>query len=68
MDTDEEEGQDSVKTTPDPNRQDKRKTPEVEEVDKPQPRKKEKASKEKNIDDTPGLTSEELDKALSKST
>ena len=32
METDEEEGQDSVKTTPDPNRQDKRKTPEVEEV------------------------------------
>ena len=27
-----------------------------------------KASKEKNIDDTPGLTSEELDEALSKST
>ena len=68
MGTDEEEGQDSIKTTPDPNRKDKRKTPEVEEVDKPQPRKKAKASKEKNIDDTPGLTSEELDEALSKST
>ena len=35
VDTNEEEGQDSVKTTPDPNRQDKRKTPEVEEVNKP---------------------------------
>ena len=68
MDTDEEEGQDSVKTPPDLNRQEKRKTPEVEEVNKPQPRKKVKASKENNIDDTPGLTSEELDEALLKST
>ena len=34
---------------------------------KPQPQKKVKASKENNIDDTPGLTSEELDAALSKS-
>ena len=33
--TDEDEGQDSVKTTPDPNRQDKCKTPEAEEVNKP---------------------------------
>ena len=56
-----------VKTTSDPNRQDKRKTPEVEEVNKTQPQKKAKASKDKNIDDTPGLTSEELDEALSKS-
>ena len=66
--TDEEEGQDLVKNTPDPNRQDKHKTPEVEEVNKMQPWKKVKASKDKNIDDTPGLTSEELDEALSKST
>ena len=36
-------------------------------MDKPPPRKKAKASKENNIDDTPGLTSEELDEALSKS-
>ena len=57
-----------VKTTPDPNRKDKRKIPEVEEVNKPQPRKKVKALKDKNIDDTTGLTSEELDEALSKST
>ena len=68
MDTDEGEGQDSVETTPEPNRQDKRKSPEVEQVDRPCSRKKAKASKEKNIDDPTGLTSEELEDALSKST
>ena len=64
---DEGEGQDLVKTTPGPNRKEKCKTLEVE-VDKPQSRKKAKASKDKNIDDTPGVTTEELDEALSKST
>ena len=68
MDTDADEGQDSVETTPEPNKQDKRKSPEVEEVDRPRSRKKVKASKEKNIDDPTGLTSEELEDALSKST
>ena len=37
-------------------------------MNKPQPRKKAKASNDKKIDDTTGLTSEELDEALSKST
>ena len=67
VETDEEEGQDSVKNIPDSNRQEKRKTLEVEEVNKPQHRKKTKASKDKNVDDTPGLTREELYVALSKS-
>ena len=35
---------------------------------KPQSRKKTKASKDKNIDEEPTLTTEELDKALTKST
>ena len=35
MDIDEDEGKDSVETTPEPNRKDKRKSPEVEEVDRP---------------------------------
>ena len=65
--TDEDEGQDSVKTTPNPNRPDKSKMPKVEEQSKPHARKKAKASKDKNIDDTPRLTSEDLDVALSKS-
>ena len=64
----EEEEEDSVKTTSDPNRQHKRKTPEVEEVNKPQSRKKTKVSKDKNIVEEAGLTSEELAQALSKST
>ena len=37
-------------------------------MDRTRSRKKTKASKEKNIDDTNGLTSEELEDALSKST
>ena len=68
MDTNEDEGKDSIETTPEPNRKDKHKSPEVEEVDRSQSRKKAKALKEKNIDDTTGLTSEELEDALSKST
>ena len=64
----EEEEEDSVKTASDPNRQDKRKRPEPEEVNKPQSRKKAKALKDKNIDEEPSLTSEELDQALLKST
>ena len=56
-----------VKTTSDPNRADKRKSPEAEVVTKPQSRKKTKASKDKNIDEEPSLTSENLDQALSNS-
>ena len=67
-DGNEEEEEDSVKTASDPNQQDKRKTPEPEEVHKPHPRKKMKASKDKNIVEEAGLTSEELAQALSKST
>ena len=37
-------------------------------MNKPQPRKKTKASRDKNIVEEPNLTSEELDQALSKST
>ena len=37
-------------------------------MEKSSTRKKAKASKENNIDDTPGLTIEEIDEALSKST
>ena len=37
-------------------------------MNKPPPRKKTKASKDKNIDEELSLTSEELDQALSKST
>ena len=65
---DEEEEEESVKTISDPNRPDKRKSPEVEEVTKPQPRKKTKALKRKNIVEEPSLTIEELDQALMKST
>ena len=46
----------------------KRKIPDVEEVNKPHSRNKAKASKDKNIDEIPGLTSEDLQEALSKST
>ena len=60
-DGNEEEEEDSVKTASDPNRQDKRKTPEPEEVNKPLSRKKTKALKDKNIDEEPILTSEKLD-------
>ena len=65
---DDEEGEESVKTISDPNRPDKRKSPEVEEFAKPQPRKKTKALKGKNIIEEPTLTIEELDQALTKST
>ena len=51
-----------------PNWQDKRKTPEPEEVNKPQSRKKMNASKNKNIDAEPSLTSEDFVQALSNST
>ena len=44
-----EEEEESVKTISDPNRLDKRKSPEAEEVTKPQPRKKSKESKGNNI-------------------
>ena len=63
-----EEGEESVKTISDPNRPDKCKSPEAEEVTNPQSRKKTKASKGKNIVEEPTLTSEELDQALTKST
>ena len=65
---DEEEEEESVKTISDPNCPDKQKSPEVEEVTKPQPRKKAKASKGKNIVEEPAMTMEELDRALTKST
>ena len=64
----EEEKEDSVKNASDPNRTDKRKSPEVEEVTQPQSRKKTKASKDKNIVEETDLTSEELAQALSNST
>ena len=57
-----------VKTISDPNRPDKRKSPEAEEVTKPLLRKKAKVSKGKNIVEEPALTMEELDQALTKST
>ena len=57
-----------VKIIFDPNRPDKRKSPEVEEATKPQSRKKTKASKGKNIVEDPTLTSEELNQSLTKST
>ena len=47
----EEEAEDSVRTLSDLNRSAKRKSPEVEEVTKPQSRKKTKASKDKNLDE-----------------
>ena len=62
------EGEESIKTISDPNLPDKRKSPEAEEVTKPQPRKKMKVSKGKNIVKEPVLTMEELDQALTKST
>ena len=62
-----EEEEESVKTILDPNRPDKHKSPEVEEVMKPSPRKKAKASKGKNIVEEPALMMEELDQALTKS-
>ena len=64
---DEEEADNSVKTTSEPNRKHKRKTPKAEEVNKPQSRKKTKSSKDKNIVEEAGLTSEDLAQALSKS-
>ena len=67
-DGNDEEEEDSVKTISDPNRPDKHKTLEPEEVNKPQSRKKTKASKDKNIDKEPILTSEELDQDLLNST
>ena len=67
-DGDEEEEEESVKTISDPNFLDKQKSPEAEEVTKPQYRKKTKASKGKNIDEEPALMAEELDQALMKST
>ena len=63
-----EEEEESVNTISDPNRPDKRKSPKVEEVTKPQPKKKTKASKGKNIIEEPALTIDELDQALTKST
>ena len=62
------EGEESIKTIFDPNRPDKRKSPEAEEVTKPQSRKKTKASKGNNIVEYPTLKSEDLDQALTKST
>ena len=55
-----------VKTISDPNRPDKRKSPEAKEVTKLQSQKKMKALKDNNIDEEPTLTSEELNQALSK--
>ena len=63
-----EEEEELVKTISNPNRPDKRKSPEAEEVMKPLSRKKAKASKGKNIVEEPALTMEELDQALTKST
>ena len=63
-----EEEEESVKTISYPNHPDKRKSPEAEEVTKPQPRKKAKELKGKNIVEEPTLTVEELDQALMKST
>ena len=65
---DEGEEEESVKNISEPNRPDKRKSPEAEEVTKLQSQKKMKVSKDKNIDEEPTLTSEELNQALSKST
>ena len=57
-----------VKTISDLDRLVKRKITEAKEVTKLQSHKKTKASKDKNIDEEPTLTSEELHQALSKST
>ena len=67
-DEDEDEEEDSVKTVSDPDRLDKRQSPEAEEVTKPQSRKKAKASKGTNVVEEPAMTMEELDQDLTKST
>ena len=56
-----EEEEESVKTISDPNRPDKHKSPDMQEVTKPSLRKKAKASKGKNIVEEPSVTVEELD-------
>ena len=56
-----EEEEESVKTISDPNRPDKRKSPEAEEVTMPQFKKKAKVSKGKNIVQEPTVMMEELD-------
>ena len=57
-----------MKTISDPNRPDKCKSPEVEEVTKPSTRKKAKASKGKNIIEEIALMIKELDQELTKYT
>ena len=64
----EEEDEESVNTVSNLNRSTKRKSSEVEEVTKPQSRKKTKASKDKNLDEGVTVTLEELEQALDKST
>ena len=59
------QGSDSVEVIPDPL---KRKATEEEEVSKPSPRKKTKASNGKDVIEDPFLTTEELDEALTCST
>ena len=67
-DGDEDEEEYSLKTVSDPNRLDKHKSPEAEEVTKPRSIKKAKASKGTNIVEESVVTIEELDQALTKST
>ena len=62
-DGDEDKQEDLVKIVSDPNRPDKRKSPEAEEVTKPQSRKKAKASKGTNIIEELAVTIEELDQS-----
>ena len=64
----EEEDEESVNNLSDLNRSAKRKSPEVEEVTKPQSRKKTKALEDKNLDEGVTVMLEELEQALDKST
>ena len=63
-----EQDEESIKTISDPNPSTKCKSPEVAEVNKPQSRKKSKASKDKNIEEEATITMDELEQALENST
>ena len=56
-----------VKTISDPNPPTKRKSPEVAEVTKPQSRKREKASKDKDIEEEATVMMDVLEHALEQS-
>ena len=68
QDEQDEQDEESVKTITDPTPPTKRKSPEVAEVTKPQPRKKVKASKDKDIEEEASVTMSALEHALEQST